>query len=124
MVRNNIYFAVLREGKGKLSNHSYLPTNQAITISQHIISYPISQGTLINIVAYVSDEQNAGKPFEGRWVSGVSREELEEVYQDFEPAVKSFLKVRYSAKSLVPSSTNEHLFLVLRKPFKMGGSCS
>lgn len=75
-------------------------------------------------MAYVSNERNAGKTFEGRWVSVVSREELEEVYQDFEPVVKDFLKVSYSAKPLMPSSTDEHLSLVLRKPSKMGGSCS
>jgi salicylate hydroxylase len=47
----------------------------------------------INIVAFVSDEQKVGTPFEGRWVSDVSPEELEKVYQDFEPDVKHLLKV-------------------------------
>ncbi|OAX39284.1 FAD/NAD(P)-binding domain-containing protein [Rhizopogon vinicolor AM-OR11-026] len=58
---------------------------------KHIVSYPISK-TLINVSAVVSDERKAGTPFEGRRVSDVSREEVEEAFQDFEPAVKNLLK--------------------------------
>lgn len=43
-------------------------------------------------MAFVSDKQKAGTPFEGRWVSDASPEELEEAYQDFEPDVKCLLK--------------------------------
>jgi salicylate hydroxylase len=62
-------------------------------IPQHVISFLVSQGTLINVVAFVSDKQKAGTPFEGRWVSDVPREEFEEAFQNFEPAVKNLLKV-------------------------------
>ncbi|KAG2159372.1 uncharacterized protein EDB93DRAFT_1115345 [Suillus bovinus] len=58
---------------------------------KHVVSYPISQGTRINVVAYVSDEQKIGMPFEGDWVSAVSLEEVLEAYQDFEPDVKHLL---------------------------------
>jgi len=69
-----------------------LPTDESLIItSQHIVSYPISK-TLINVSAVVSDERKAGTPFEGRRVSDVSREEVEEAFQDFEPAVKNLLK--------------------------------
>ncbi|KAG1737520.1 uncharacterized protein EDB91DRAFT_1249644 [Suillus paluster] len=70
-LKNSIFFC----GKGK-----------------HIVSYPVSQGTQINITAYVSDDQKAGTHFEGRWVSDVSLEEVEKAYEDFEPGVKSLLK--------------------------------
>lgn len=59
---------------------------------KHIVSYSLAQGTQINIVAFVSDEQKAGTPFEGHWVADASPEELEEAYQDFEPDVKCLLK--------------------------------
>ncbi|KAG1819184.1 uncharacterized protein BJ212DRAFT_1298430 [Suillus subaureus] len=59
---------------------------------KHVVSYPVSQGTLINVVASVTDEEKAGTPFEDRWVSSVSHEEVQEPYQDFEPAVKNLLK--------------------------------
>jgi salicylate hydroxylase len=52
---------------------------------------------MINVAAFVSDKQKAGTPFEGRWVSEVSREEIEKAYQDFEPAAKSLLKVSLRA---------------------------
>ncbi|KAG1789152.1 uncharacterized protein HD556DRAFT_1529620 [Suillus plorans] len=59
---------------------------------KHVVSYPVSQGTLINVVALVTDEDKAGTPFEGRWASSVSHEEVQESYQDFESAVKNLLK--------------------------------
>ncbi|KAG1736169.1 uncharacterized protein EDB91DRAFT_1329694 [Suillus paluster] len=59
---------------------------------KHAVSYPILQGTLINIVAFVTDEQKAGTPFEGHWVSDVSQEEVQELYQDFDPAFENLLK--------------------------------
>jgi hypothetical protein len=52
---------------------------------------------MINVAAFVSDKQKAGTPFEGRWVSEVSHEEIEKAYQDFEPAAKSLLKVSLRA---------------------------
>ncbi|KAG1888349.1 hypothetical protein F4604DRAFT_1092037 [Suillus subluteus] len=58
---------------------------------KHIVSYPVSQGTQINVAAYASDERKAGTPFEGHWVSDVSLEEAEEAYQDFEPDAKRLL---------------------------------
>ncbi|KAG1845154.1 hypothetical protein F4604DRAFT_211000 [Suillus subluteus] len=58
---------------------------------KHMVSYPVSQGTQINVAAYASDEQKAGTPFEGHWVSDVSLEEVEEAYQDFEPDAKLLL---------------------------------
>ncbi|KAG2131627.1 hypothetical protein DEU56DRAFT_452975 [Suillus clintonianus] len=57
-----------------------------------VVSYPVSQGTMINVVALVADEQKAGTPFEGHWVSDVSPEEVQEPYQDFEPDVRNLLK--------------------------------
>ncbi|KAG1745182.1 hypothetical protein EDB19DRAFT_1906310 [Suillus lakei] len=59
---------------------------------KHIVSFPVSQGTQINVVAFVSDEQKAGTHFEGHWVSDVTLEEVEEAYQDFEPDVRRLLK--------------------------------
>ena len=85
-----------------------MPTKQVIVIPQHVVSFPVAQGTLINVEAFVSDKLKAGTPFEGRWVSDGTREELEEAFQNFEPAVKDLLKVSYRVESLMTSSTDEH----------------
>ena len=61
---------------------------------------------MINFVACVTDEMKAGTPFEGRWVSDVSHEEVEEAFRDFEPAVKSLLKVSLRADSLMSPRAN------------------
>ncbi|KIK41877.1 hypothetical protein CY34DRAFT_12766 [Suillus luteus UH-Slu-Lm8-n1] len=58
---------------------------------KHIISYPVSQGTQLNVAVYVSDEQKAGTPFEGHWVSDLSLEEVEGLCQNFEPDAKRLL---------------------------------
>ncbi|KAG1752199.1 hypothetical protein EDB19DRAFT_1627833 [Suillus lakei] len=75
----------------------------------HIVSYPVSQGTQINVAAFVSDEQKAGTNFEGRWVSDASLEELEEAYQDFEPDVKRLLKATCLQCSENPSRWALHM---------------
>ncbi|KAG1737580.1 uncharacterized protein EDB91DRAFT_1140799 [Suillus paluster] len=59
---------------------------------KHVISYPVSEGTLFNVAAFVAAEQKPDTHFEGRWVSDVSNEEVQELYQDFEPAVRNMLK--------------------------------
>jgi len=43
-------------------------------------------------VAVVCDDQKAGIPFEGHWVSDVSCEEVNKAFQNFEPAAKNVLK--------------------------------
>lgn len=43
-------------------------------------------------MAYVTDEEKAGTPFEGHWVSTVSHEEVQKSFRDFEPAVKQLLE--------------------------------
>ncbi|KAJ8597701.1 hypothetical protein M405DRAFT_296659 [Rhizopogon salebrosus TDB-379] len=60
---------------------------------KHIVSFPVSQGTMINVVAHVSDRQKASTSFDDHWVSDVPREEVEKAYQDFEPAAKNLLKL-------------------------------
>ena len=53
-------------------------------------------------MAVVPDEQKSGTPFEGRWISDVTCEEVEEAFQDFEPIVKSLLNVSHLADPIVP----------------------
>lgn len=92
--------------------------------SQHIVSYPISHGTLINISAFVSDEQKAGTPFEGRWFSEVPLEEIEKEYQGFEPAARNLLKASLCAESLTLPSNDEFFPVVSPKSVKMGAPCT
>ncbi|KAG2134803.1 hypothetical protein DEU56DRAFT_913583 [Suillus clintonianus] len=61
-------------------------------MGKNIITYPVAQGTQINVAAFVRDDQKAGTPFEGHWVTDVSCKELQELYQDFEPDVRNLLK--------------------------------
>ncbi|KAG2366449.1 hypothetical protein BDR07DRAFT_1537579 [Suillus spraguei] len=47
---------------------------------------------LKDFMLFCGKGKKAGTPFEGRWVSDASPEELEEAYQDFKPDVKHLLK--------------------------------
>jgi salicylate hydroxylase len=36
---------------------------------------------MVNVAVFISDKQKIGTPFEGRWVSEVSREEVEKDFR-------------------------------------------
>ncbi|KAJ8597696.1 FAD/NAD(P)-binding domain-containing protein [Rhizopogon salebrosus TDB-379] len=90
---------------------------------KHIVAYPISKGTMINVAAFVSDKQKAGTPFEGRWVSEVSREEIEKAYQDFEPAAKSLLKCFENPSRWALHVTNELPLSACDRVVLIGDAC-
>ncbi|KIJ63558.1 hypothetical protein HYDPIDRAFT_168382 [Hydnomerulius pinastri MD-312] len=58
----------------------------------YVVSYPMAHGTQINLAAFVLDSQSTGKSFDGLWVTDVSREELLQKYEDFEPQAKELLQ--------------------------------
>ncbi|KAG1859289.1 hypothetical protein F4604DRAFT_1793252 [Suillus subluteus] len=92
-------------------------------MGKHVVSYPISQGTLINVVAFVTDGEKAGTPFEGCWVSSVSHEEVQEPYQDFEPAVKNLLKCSESTSRWALHVVNELPLFASDRVALMGDAC-
>ncbi|KAH7915889.1 hypothetical protein BJ138DRAFT_1122229 [Hygrophoropsis aurantiaca] len=59
---------------------------------KHVVSYPVSRGTQINVVGFVTDPQTAGNPLEGHWVTDVSEEELMRAFKNFEPQVQVLLQ--------------------------------
>ena len=63
---------------------------------QHVVSYSISQGTVVNVVALASDLAREGTVYDGPWVSPCSKEELLACYVGWEPEVKELLDVRAS----------------------------
>ncbi|OAX36554.1 FAD/NAD(P)-binding domain-containing protein [Rhizopogon vinicolor AM-OR11-026] len=88
-----------------------------------VVSYPVSGGTLINVSASVSDEQKAGTPFEGRWVSDVSQEEVEEAFHDFEPAAKNLLKYFNNPSRWALHVVNELPLLTCDRVALIGDAC-
>jgi len=59
---------------------------------QNLITYPIVDGTLINVVAFVADPSLAGTRYEGNWVSDATLDELLDCYENFEPDAKIMLQ--------------------------------
>ncbi|KAF9238919.1 hypothetical protein BU15DRAFT_74878 [Melanogaster broomeanus] len=57
-----------------------------------LITYPIANGTLINVVAVVGDPSLAGTHYEGSWVIDATHDELLGCFDNFEPEVKTLLQ--------------------------------
>ncbi|KAH7881718.1 hypothetical protein F5I97DRAFT_2069891 [Phlebopus sp. FC_14] len=59
---------------------------------KHIVSYPISQGRLLNVLVINQDYDSFGTPFEGRWVVDVPAKEILDQYEDWEPRARALVK--------------------------------
>ena len=60
---------------------------------KHIVSYSISQGKLINLVAFVTVPDGEGKPLTGPTVMDVSKQELVEHFKGWEQEAQDLLDV-------------------------------
>ncbi|KAI1794210.1 FAD/NAD(P)-binding domain-containing protein [Ganoderma leucocontextum] len=59
---------------------------------QHVVSYSISAGSIVNVVAMVSQPHLYGATFTGQWVTDCSPSEVQECYRSWEPEVEEILK--------------------------------
>jgi len=67
---------------------------------KHIVTYPISRGELINLVAFVTTRGGYGTTYPGKWVREVSPEEMRKCYAGWEPEVQEILNVSRSGCSV------------------------
>ncbi|EJC99819.1 FAD/NAD-binding domain-containing protein [Fomitiporia mediterranea MF3/22] len=75
-----------------------VPGHQAASVpmmycgkDKHVISYPISQGRLVNIVAFITVPGGEGKQFDGPAVVDVTKQEMLDQYKGWEPEIHSLL---------------------------------
>lgn len=62
-------------------------------LPQHVVSYPISQGTLINIVAFVTVPGGEGTDHPGPAMIEVPKQEMLDQYEGWEPDLLTLLDV-------------------------------
>jgi len=62
---------------------------------QHVVSYSISQGDIVNVVTFSSELEKHGQLYSGEWVTECEQKELLDCYRGWEPEVEQLLKVRY-----------------------------
>ncbi|PIL36260.1 hypothetical protein GSI_01922 [Ganoderma sinense ZZ0214-1] len=62
----------------------------------HVVSYSISAGSIVNVVAMVSEPLLYGTEFTGQWVTDCSPSEVQECYGGWEPEVEEMLKVNHA----------------------------
>ncbi|KAH0831274.1 hypothetical protein J3R83DRAFT_13909 [Lanmaoa asiatica] len=61
-------------------------------LTAYLVTYPIAQGTILNVSAVISDPSLTGTLYEGHWVSDASRDELVEYFDNFEPDARTVVK--------------------------------
>ena len=67
---------------------------------QHVVSYSISAGSVVNVVAMASQPHLYGTVFPGPWVTDCSPAEVQECFEGWEPEVEEMLKVQSSLNTL------------------------
>ena len=70
---------------------------------QHVVSYSISAGSIVNVVAMVSQPHLYGTTFTGQWVTDCSPSEVQECYRSWEPEVEEMVKVNQAFPYYVQS---------------------
>ncbi len=63
---------------------------------QHIMRYCISQGTTLNVVAFVSQPELSDTVYNGPWATECDSTELIDAHSNWEPRVSEFLKVGFN----------------------------
>lgn len=66
------------------------------------MSYSIAQGNIINVIAFTSQPEKEGTPFDEPWVVDCSKEEVLDCYSGWEPEVDSLLKASYVSALIDP----------------------
>ncbi|KAH9931165.1 FAD/NAD(P)-binding domain-containing protein [Epithele typhae] len=59
---------------------------------KHVVSYSISAGSIVNVVALASKPELYGTPWTGAWVEDCPASEMQECYSQWEPEVGELLK--------------------------------
>ncbi|KAA1475202.1 FAD/NAD(P)-binding domain-containing protein [Dentipellis sp. KUC8613] len=78
--------------------------------NKHVVSYSISQGSIVNVIAFASDVKKEATPYTDPWVAPCSQEELLACYADWEPEVVEMLQrikspTKWGLHALKPLST-------------------
>ena len=61
---------------------------------QHVITYPISHGKYLNLVAFVTIPDAEGTTYPHKWVIDAKKEDVLSAYSGWEPEVDQMLSVR------------------------------
>ncbi|PCH43450.1 FAD/NAD(P)-binding domain-containing protein, partial [Wolfiporia cocos MD-104 SS10] len=59
---------------------------------QHVVSYSISQGSVVNVVAFASRPEQEGSKYEDPWVTECTKHEVLDCYDGWEPEVGELLE--------------------------------
>ncbi|KAI0745659.1 FAD/NAD(P)-binding domain-containing protein [Earliella scabrosa] len=64
----------------------------ALPTTEHVVSYSISSGSIVNVVTFATQPHLYGTPYFGPWVTDCSPSEVQNCYAGWEPEVEELLK--------------------------------
>ena len=64
-----------------------------ICAGQHLVTYPIANGRILNVGVGVSYPGQEGKVYDGPWMSSASKEEITKHFSGWEPDAQEIVKV-------------------------------
>jgi len=79
----------------------------------HILAYPVSRGTQINFVAFLSRHDQENTKFNAPWVMQAEKDEMSSLFRRWEPEVKALvdcvnMPLRWAIHTVRPLSTFAH----------------
>ncbi|KAJ3489055.1 hypothetical protein NLI96_g2428 [Meripilus lineatus] len=60
--------------------------------SKHVVAYGIAKDRIGNVVAFVTEPEREGEPFDDAWISEPSKQDLVDAFEHFEPEVRELLQ--------------------------------
>lgn len=96
---------------GTVAYRALIPNDLAVPkpqmyagIGKHLVCYPISQGKMLNIVAYETVPGGEGTPYPGAWFEEAPPEYIVALLDGWEPEVQAIVKVNLPFVVLFPNS--------------------
>ncbi|KAJ7784837.1 glycosyltransferase family 20-domain-containing protein [Mycena maculata] len=70
--------------------------------NKHIVAYPISQGHLVNWVAFATEPEKENTYYGPEWVAPATKEEIRECFSDWEPGARTENSTKWGIHRLQP----------------------
>ncbi|KAF8558624.1 FAD/NAD(P)-binding domain-containing protein [Imleria badia] len=90
---------------------------------RYLITYPLSKGSIINVVASVYDPRLIGTPYQGRWVSDATGDEVVGHFDDFEPDARAVIKLCEKPSKWALHVVKPLPFCVCKRVALIGDAC-
>ncbi|KIJ63562.1 hypothetical protein HYDPIDRAFT_29357 [Hydnomerulius pinastri MD-312] len=89
---------------------------------KNVVSYPVSQGTMVNVAAYTADRGSIGRKHE-TYISSVTKEQLLNAFEGVEPDLRTLLECCENVSTWALHIVDELPFCVKDRVVLIGDAC-